>query len=294
MRIQEKIDLRRRTTLRLGGTTRAELLLDDERDFDRLEQVLAGLSGNPVAWGGGSNILARDGEHDLVLIVQDGTRLPRVVKEKADGVIVRVGAGVRLARLLGWCRRMGLSGLEPLAGIPGTVGGAVTMNAGSFGIETADVLHRVRAWTRARGLFWTGPEGWRSGYRHFELLESSSIALIAEAEFILTRGVAEQIRENVKQTFLRKKGSQPVTSWTCGCVFKNPGGQQPAAGWLLDKAGFKGKVCGGVGFSEQHANFLVNCGGGTATAALDLIAEAREEVHSRFGVELKLEVKIYP
>jgi len=185
---------------------------------------------------------------------------------------------------------LGLSGLEGLAGIPGTVGGAVAMNAGSYGRETAEVLSRVRLWDAAGGLRWIGPAQWKAQYRGFVPTGCVAPWLVLEAELVLTVATPEVVRAAIDANLAKKKATQPVSAATCGCVFKNPEGA--SAGKMLDELGFRGRSLGGVCFSAMHANFLVNEGNGTAKAALELIAMAREAVLGRFGVELELEVKV--
>ena len=128
--------LAERTTLRLGGTAIAELILEDAADLAALPERLRALGGSPLILGAGSNILARDGELPLVLLRPRFMRGPEIAGGKDGKILVRVGAGVPLPRLLRFCAGHGLSGLEGLVGIPGSVGGAVAMNAGSFGTET--------------------------------------------------------------------------------------------------------------------------------------------------------------
>jgi len=278
-----------RTTLRLGGPALAEAVVFAEADLDQLGKELSCLGGRPLALGAGSNLLAADGPSDLVLVRPVNNAVPQVV-QTGNSALVRVGAGFGLPRLLGLCQRLGLSGLEGLTGIPGKVGGAVAMNAGSYGVETGSLLTRVRLWTPEGGLIWREAKDCAFGYRHFDAGLGSGFSVIWEAEFLLASDAPGAIRARMEATYAKKKAVQPVTARSAGCVFKNPAGQ--SAGLMLDKLGFKGKALGGMSFSAMHANFLVNEGRGTATAALELISKAREAVRTGFGVELELEVKV--
>jgi UDP-N-acetylmuramate dehydrogenase len=293
MEIVERPHLGARTTLRLGGVGLAELILREEKDFDLLAGRLDRVGGTPVAWGRGSNILARDGEHPLTLISMEPAGEPEIVFMDEERMRVRIWGGLRLSKLISWCAKLGLSGLEPLAGIPGSVGGAVRMNAGSFGREMAEVLTCVRIWTKGGGLRWIDPGGWLCGYRSFQVQGAGEPWLVAGAEVELLREGPARVRTRIAETYGRKKGAQPVATRTCGCVFKNPDTGRPA-GWLLDQAGYRGKRLGGVGFSEMHANFLVHHGDGTASQALELIGMAGEQVMRSFGIPLEMEVKVYP
>lgn len=281
--------LRERTTLRLGGPALAEALARTEADLDQLGAALSRLGGRPLALGSGSNVLATDDPLGLVLVRPANGQAPQV-ERTAVGALVRAGAGFGLPRLLGLCQRLGLSGMEGLTGIPGRVGGAVAMNAGSYGTETSARLTRVRLWTPEGGLAWRQASQCAFGYRRFDAGLGSGFSLIWEAEFALTADDPGAVRERMAQAYAKKRASQPVTAKTAGCVFKNPGPE--SAGRLLDQAGMRGKTLGGMAFSEKHANFLVNLGGGTATQALELLEMGRRAVRQRFGVSLELEVVV--
>ena len=285
-----------RTTLRLGGRARCEVALETAADADGLAEALRAQDARPFALGWGSNLLAVDGEIGLAVVslAQQG---PEVVEDaqccgsgSKGRVTVRAGGGLMLPKLVNWAAKAGLSGLESLAGIPGTVGGAVAMNAGSYGSDTAGLLTRVRIWDEADGLRWIGPGQWSAGYRKFSPEGAAGFWLALEAELSLAAASPEAVRKAVDETLARKKATQPVSAATCGCVFKNPEGA--SAGRMLDELGFKGKSLGGMCFSPMHANFLVNEGRGTAKAALELVAKAREAVKAAFGVDLELEVRV--
>ncbi len=284
--------LSERTTLRLGGPALAELLPETEEDALALPERLRRWGGRPFVIGAGSNLLAQDGELGLTLIRPRFCEGPEVTGEEDGRVLVRVGSGAPLPRLLRFCAAEGLSGLEGLAGIPGSVGGAVSMNAGSYGTETCRLLRSVRV--LVDGTVREVPEtaidyGYRSCKLPFE--GGSMPPLILSATFGLTRTQRNVITSLLRHNFFKKKSTQPVTAWSAGCVFKNPPGAA-SAGKLLDEAGFRGRRLGGMAFSEMHANFLINEGKGSASAALALIDEAAEAVRRRFGIALKMEVRI--
>ncbi len=278
-----------RTTLGLGGPALAEAIVRDEAGLDQLARELPGLGGRPMAIGAGSNLLAADGPHELTLVRAAGEDEPQL-ESHAEEVLVRVGAGMGLPRLLGICQRMGLAGLEGLTGIPGSVGGAVAMNAGSYGVCAADALTRVRLWTPKRGLFWRSAQACAFDYRRFDAGLDAEFLLVWAAEFRLTQDDPADVRARMAGVYAKKKATQPVTAKSAGCVFKNPEGK--SAGRLLDEAGMRGKRLGGMFFSDMHANFLVNLGEGTAAQALELMDFGKNAVRARFGVTLQNEVVV--
>jgi len=284
--------LKERTTLRLGGRALAEVLLSGAEDLERLPETLRSLGGTPCVLGRGSNVLARDGELALVLVRLQQEPRPLLLAQDAAGGIVRAPAGMSLPRLLHWLAARGYWGLEGLSGVPGTVGGAVAMNAGSFGSETGRCLQRVQALT-PEGLRWFEKDSFETGYRHFALHEKQEFLLVTAAEFRLAAGDPDKVKKRMNELLHKKRQSQPITAWTAGCAFRNPAPDAPA-GMLLEKAGFKGHVLGGMRFSDMHANFLENTGSGTATEALELLDMARERVSEQFGYNLELEVKLCP
>jgi UDP-N-acetylmuramate dehydrogenase len=290
--------LKERTTLRLGGPALAEAVVSCEAGLDELARILPGLGGTPLALGAGSNLLAADGPHALVLVRAANSFAPEIFPQAhgaAPGaLLLRTGAGLRLPRLLGFCQRAGLSGLEGLTGVPGRIGGGVAMNAGSYGVELGALISRVRIWTPQGGLAWREAKDCAFGYRHFDPNLSqdggAGFWLVWEAEFALRADEPLAIRKRMEENYAKKKATQPVTAKSAGCVFKNPEGT--SAGRLLDEAGVKGRRLGGMAFSTVHANFLVNEGGGTAAEALELLEYGRAMVFDRFGLNLETEVVV--
>jgi len=200
----------------------------------------------------------------------------------------RCGAGARLPGLLGWAQKAGFTGLEGLTGVPGTVGGAVAMNAGSYGVEIGDLVTRVRVWSPTGGLVWVDRSQCDFGYRRFSPLPVPGKCLVWEVELALKESDPKGVRRAMRDVYEKKKATQPVTARTAGCVFKNP--PEESAGRLLDRAGLKGVRLGHMAFSDMHANFLVNLGGCTAADALALMDMGRERVKEQFGITLEPEV----
>ncbi len=283
--------LKHRTTLKLGGKALAEVVVEHEGDLDALGDALQRLGGKVLILGEGSNILAADRDLPLVLMRVGMPDHPRELRDTGEECLVFVSAGMRLPRLLGWLCSRGFSGLEPLTGIPGSLGGAVAMNAGSYGRDMAQVLKRILIWTVSQGVVWREPGQWNAGYRFLDLGVAQGPALILGAELKLRRARKDAIQSEMRRFYLRKKATQPLAMASAGCVFKNPDPGQPA-GRLLDQAGLRGHRLGNMAFSERHANFLVNLGGGRAEHALELLEYARKRVFDVFGLDLKTEVMV--
>lgn len=290
LKIHSAPSLRERTTLHLGGTALAEICLNDVRELDALPAELDRLGGTPLMLGKGSNILAADGELPYALVRVPSPGKPEVVTERGDRVTVRAEAGMGLPAFLSWCAGKGLSGAEGLMGVPGKLGGAVAMNAGSYGVCMADLMRRVLVFSPCCGLRWVSRDDVLTGYRFFAPRTFDHWFLVLAAELDMERGTSELIRERMAEHRDTKRRTQPVEAWSAGCTFRNPEGI--SAGKLLDDAGFRGKKCGGMEFSTKHANFLVNTGAGTSDQAMELIAEAQQTVQRLYGIELELEVKV--
>lgn len=234
--------------------------------------------------GGGANVLVRDDGFDGLVIRLDDGPFQQVT---LDGERVHAGAGANLVRLARLCCRLGLSGFEPLAGIPGTVGGAVRMNAGgrhgdiSDTVETVDLVDdagRLRRLAKAELGF---------AYRRTAL----DGAVVTGATFRLRQTGPDEVRARFREIWRAKRRSQPLGGRSAGCVFANPPGD--SAGRLIDLAGLKGIRCGGARVSPVHANFIVAERGATAADVLRLIDRIRQTVHGRFGIELELEIDIW-
>ena len=280
--------LSERTTLRLGGPAVVEAVVRTEADLDELSAFLTRETLPPFVLGAGSNLLATDGPLELALVRVADSPGPERVERDGSNLIVRCGAGLRLPGLLGWAQKAGFTGLEGLTGIPGTVGGAVAMNAGSYGLEIGDAVTRVRVWSPSGGLAWLDRNQCIFEYRRFSPVKMPGKCLVWEVELALRESDPKAVRQSMRDIYEKKKASQPVTARTAGCVFKNPTDQ--SAGRLLDTAGMKGVRLGHMAFSDMHANFLVNLGGGTAADALALMDMGRERVKEQFGITLEPEV----
>ena len=273
----------RHTTWRVGGPADRYYR---PADVDDLAQFLAALPvGEPVHWLGlGSNLLVRDGGIRGTVIALSGTLdgLTRL-----DGPRVRAEAGVSCAKVARFCSRQGLSGAEFLAGIPGTLGGALAMNAGAFGGETWVLVESVETLDRDGRCHRREPQVYRIGYRR---VEGPPDEWFVAATLGLTEGTGEAAAKRVRELLDRRGETQPIGEPSAGSVFRNPPGDHAAR--LIETCGLKGARIGGACVSEKHANFIVNTGGATAADIEALMARVAETVERMQGVRLQPEVHI--
>lgn len=274
--------LAKHTTFRIGGP--ADLWVECEH-VDMLTRVVEVLDAESVPWmvlGRGSNILASDrGVEGAVIVLGEGFRRHRVA---GDHLVA--GAGATLAVLVQEAFRRGLGGLEFAVGIPGTLGGALAMNAGSREEWIGSVVGAVTMFVPGKGLLSVHGEEIEWGYRFARYPVGG---IIVEATLVLSSGDTEGIRATMEASLTRRKRSQPLGMPNAGSVFVNPEGD--SAGRLIEGAGLKGTRVGGAAVSEVHANFIVNDGGATAADVLALVKRIREAVRQTYGVELTPEVR---
>ncbi|MDG4475919.1 UDP-N-acetylmuramate dehydrogenase [Thiovibrio frasassiensis] len=276
-------------TLQVGGPAKAIAMPASREELQSLIALLARLG---VSWrviGRGSNLLVSDAGYDGVIVML-GRKFAAISQhpgEKAGERRVRVEAGCSLMKLVNWCARQGLQGLEFAAGIPGSVGGAVVMNAGAWGMEMGETLFSVSFLRESGEIVDREKEALLFSYRH---LETEGMIVVA-AEFLLQAGDRQLIERKCAQLMRERKEKQPQGLANAGSFFKNPAGL-PAAGKLIQDAGLKGVCLGGAQVSEVHANFLVNTGTATPQDFLGLMRLVQEKVAERFGVWLEPEVHI--
>lgn len=239
----------------------------------------------PLLWLGlGSNTLIRDGGVEGVAIITQGA-LNGI--EQKDSFIVRAEAGVSCAQIARHTARLGLKGLEFMAGIPGTVGGALTMNAGCYGGETWQKVCKVETVNRLGQKLLRPASEFQVSYRH---VEKPSNEWFVAGYFELEAGDKKESLESIRLLLEKRNLSQP-TSWpNCGSVFRNPPGDFAAR--LIEKSGLKGMSIGDAQVSEKHANFIINQGNATATDIESLICYVANKVEELQGIRLKPEVCI--
>lgn len=272
----------RHTSWRVGGP--ADIYFEPH-DLPELQAFLAELpAGAPLLWIGlGSNLLVRDGGfRGAVVGLGKGFA---GIEALPDGRL-RAGAGLPCAKLAQHCGRTGLAGGEFLSGIPGTIGGALAMNAGAHGGETWQRVRAVQTIDRAGTLHRRLPDAYRIAYR--SVSGPPGEGFIA-AEFAFETAPVEQVQAAIHALLRRRAATQPLRQANAGSVFRNPPGDFAAR--LIEAAGLKGLICGRAQVSERHANFIVNLGGARAADIETLIDTVQARVEAACGVRLEPEVR---
>lgn len=272
------------TTFKIGGPID---LLVEPGNTEGLERTLNFCLTHELPWliiGSGSNLLVRDGGIRGV-----GIKLSGKFKQwNINGTKVSAGAAVSLVELAKNVAERGLSGLEFACGIPGTVGGAVYMNAGAYQGEISQVVTKVQAVSAGKGVTWFDKTDLNLGYR-YSRFQTETSSIITRAEFSLNQEAADLTRAKVYEFTCLREGKQPLEMPSAGSVFRRPEGHY--VGPMIEEAGLKGFIIGGAQVSPKHAGFIVNIGGATAQDVLSLIAHIQKVIKERNGVDLITEIK---
>ncbi|RKZ20464.1 hypothetical protein DRQ18_06340 [bacterium] len=280
MKYYKNFPLRLLSSFRIGGN--ADILALPETP-EEVQEVMEKISRERIPWvvvGRGTNVLFSDeGFRGMVIstIRMRGTR-------REDGR-VKAFSGTSLSSLISQNLRTGFGGIEELVGIPGTVGGAVWMNAGSFGVETGRFVKRVRGILDGE---------WREERPEFEYRKAllPSGFLIVEVEFEFHPRERKEMEEVLRECVKRRKRTQPLGEKSAGCVFRNPPGE--SAGKLIEDVGLKGFCMGDACVSAVHANFIVNRGNARAKDVLELVKLIKERVYEKKGILLEEEIRVIP
>lgn len=274
----------RHTTFKIGGA--ADILIEPD-GVDCLLAVLKVLKENNIPFfviGNGSNLLVADrGIRGAVIKISNSMSAADV-----DGEYIEAECGIKLSRLSGIAQNASLTGLEFASGIPGTLGGALFMNAGAYGGEMKDVVKSVTYIDIKSGEVKTiSGDECEFSYRHSVF--SKIDAIIISARLKLTSGDAAEIRKAMNELAIRRNEKQPIDKPSAGSTFKRPEGH--FAGTMIQDCGLKGYKIGGAEVSRKHAGFIINAGGATATDVKDLISYVQETVEDKFSVRLEPEVR---
>jgi UDP-N-acetylmuramate dehydrogenase len=268
----------------VGGPARWLLEPTHERQLHtilrRCEDAKVGLK----VLGGGSNVLVRDTGFDGAIVRLSG---PQFEDIRFEGNEVWAGAAAPMSRLVRQSVRLGLGGLEAIAGIPGTIGGGLRMNAGGRFGHISTAVRRVRVMDQDGQIYERLREDVNFGYRSSDLTNR----FLLGAQFELVETDPQELLQRFREIWLYKENTQPGSRGTAGCVFKNPPGAK--AGQLIDQTGLKGRQVGGAVVSDRHANFIICRPGAKASDVEQLIDEIRDRVYARFGIELELEIEIW-
>jgi UDP-N-acetylmuramate dehydrogenase len=305
VRIEESVPLATMTTFQVGGPARCFASARDERELVEALSYAQERRLSVFVLGGGSNILFSDKGFDGLVVKVDDARI------EADGNRLTVGAGARLMDVVCFARDRSLSGIENLAGIPGSVGGAVRGNAGAFGAEIGSVVAEVRALDRnALEARVYSKEECAFAYRN-SLFKARPELLVLSAVLELKPGNRDELAAIVEKTVAARESKHPQDVRCAGSFFMNPvvkdeelrreferdsglacKDDKLPAGWLIDHAGLRGKKVGGAMVSEIHPNYVLNVGGATAEDILILSSLVKQKVRTELGVQLREEVQM--
>jgi len=280
--ILEKFPMKKYVTLKVGGEAEVVVYPGSVGELIDMLNIAYELAINTTTLGAGSNTIIRDsGISNLVISTK---KLKNFTIN--DDNTVRAECGAMLSAIMNKTMKMGLKGFEFAAGIPGTVGGGVYMNAGANGGEIKDIVEKVWIWDKGEEIEVARNEI-NFEYRKTDLPRG---CVIIGALFKLQEGNREKSERNIKEYLDYRNQTQPVNVANTGSIFKNP--EKIAAGELLEKLGLKGHSIGGAKFSELHANFIVNSGNACASDVIDLIQLAKQKAIDEEGITLETEVEI--
>ena len=287
LEIKSDETMSRHTSFRIGGPARRMAFPKTGEQLVLLTDFAHKCGARPLVIGNGTNLLVPDEGLDR-LVIDTSAGLNRLEMGAAE-TQVTAEAGISLARLADFAQKRGLAGLEFAHGIPGTVGGALCMNAGAYGGEMAQVVEQVTLLDPECGVKILSGAEMKFGYRR-SILTDHPDWVVLHAVFRLYPGDGAEIRARMEELMGKRKASQPLEWPSAGSTFKRPKGN--FAGTLIDQCGLKGLTVGGAQVSEKHAGFLINRGGATFADVTGLIAQVQERVLAATGVHLEPEVKI--
>lgn len=269
------------TTFRIGGDADYFVEPVDAEDIVNIIKYVNKKGVPFYTMGNGSNILISDeGIKGVVINLETSFNY---LRQEEDMIVA--GAGVKIAKFVDYCIQKGYAGVEMLAGIPATVGGALVMNAGAYGGEAADYVSEVTV-VKNEKIRTLSKEDCEFRYRNSNLKGT----VVLEAKFRLPSGNSEDLSKRRKELIQKRNEAQPVEIPNAGCVFKNPKDNKAAI--LIDRCGLKGAKFGGAMVSAKHANFIVNYDNATASDVIELVKIIRKTVREKTGIDLEMEIKL--
>lgn len=272
----------RHTTFRVGGEAECLIMVEQEAELTSLISYLHQIEEEYFILGNGSNLLVGDKGYRGVVLKLAGP----MEEIQIEGTVIRAGAGALLSRVAAAAKEAGLSGMEFAAGIPGSIGGGVVMNAGAYGGEMKQIVRSVRCLDQDGTIFILDQDAMAFGYRTSAIKNRPIVAL--EVMLQLAEGNAEEIGAKMEELAVMRRSKQPLEFPSAGSTFKRPEGYY--AGKLIMEAGMRGYRIGGAQVSEKHCGFIVNTGNATATDIREVIEEVQERVEERFHVSLEPEI----
>lgn len=281
----ENEPLAKYTWLKIGGPARYFI---KPRSAEELATVICRCRENGFPWrvlGQGANLLIDDKGINAAVIKLDHEAFRQI---DLAATSVTIGAGASLSVAVQETIKAGLSGMEILVGIPGSLGGAIKMNAGGRFGDIGTLVAQIEVVDTSGTAFWREKPELSFDYRETNITDQ----VVTQVQLELTPDDPHRILTRMRETWILKKTSQPLSLRSAGCVFKNPSPDQPA-GMLIDRAGLKGKAVGAASVSDQHANFIINQENATFADIMGLIELVRKTVYEKNGVELELELEVW-
>ena len=280
-KVLEDYTLKEHTTYKVGGKAICAVVPEDENKLITLLSYLKEKKIKYMVLGNGSNVIFNDSGYNGVIIKLDNFNHLNIINNK-----IIVGAGYPLNKLALRVSRLGLTGMEFAAGIPGTVGGAVYMNAGAYKSDMGYILTSIKVLTPDYEIKIMKNKELDFHYRT-SFLQKNKDYICLEATITLIKGNSEEIMEIISERKKRRVETQPLEYPSAGSVFRNPEGD--FAGRLIEEIGYKGKSIGGAQVSEKHANFIINTGAATGEEVKELINDIKNKVKEKYNIELKVE-----
>jgi len=278
----------RHTSIGVGGPIDAIVYPQHRDELQQVVSYLRDCNAPFMPVGNWTNIIVKDGGYRGVVISLQSLKHVMLTKQNAEHFLIRSDAGTSLADIVKLAAENSLTGIEFCAGIPGSVGGAVRMNAGAYGNEIKDVVETIHIMDVDGTISELKRDALRFQYRNLELPQET---IIVGASFLLTIGVQEKVRHRVREILKTRKKKHPLEHRNAGSIFKNPQGLP--AGQIIDDLGLKGSRLGGAQVSEKHGNFIVNTGNATAEDILHLMDMVSKRVWKERGIHLEPEVKVF-
>ena len=278
----------RHTSIGVGGIADAIVWPERSEELSRIINFLWHSQIPFIPVGNGTNLIVKDGGYKGTVISMQGLNNVSLTERGTKEVLIHAGAGVTLSEIVLQSEKSVLSGMEFCAGIPGSVGGAVRMNAGAWGKEIKDVVETVESMIISGEILSSKRDDLKFEYRNLDISEGT---IIIGASFLLTRGIEEQIHARINEIIGKRKNKHPLEYRNAGSIFKNPKRGIPA-GQIIDEMGLKGIRIGDAKISEKHGNFIVNLGNAKASDIIALIDMIKTKANEERGIKLQTEVKI--